>query len=73
VRGCAVLAPCADAARNPYAGLLAWAHALIVTADSVNMVTEALATARRACGAAAPAPDALTCGPAGGGRLLGRL
>jgi uncharacterized protein len=31
---------------NPYAGLLGLADALLVTADSVNMVTEALATGR---------------------------
>jgi mitochondrial fission protein ELM1 len=30
---------------NPYAGLLAWADALVVTGDSVSMVSEALATA----------------------------
>jgi mitochondrial fission protein ELM1 len=29
---------------NPYLGYLAWADAVIVTADSVNMVTEATAT-----------------------------
>ena len=29
---------------NPYLGFLAWADAVIVTADSVNMVTEATAT-----------------------------
>jgi hypothetical protein len=31
---------------NPYLGYLAWADAVIVTADSVNMVTEATATGR---------------------------
>lgn len=29
---------------NPYAGLLAWADAVVVTGDSVSMVSEALAT-----------------------------
>ncbi|MEK9661094.1 MAG: mitochondrial fission ELM1 family protein [Alphaproteobacteria bacterium] len=31
---------------NPYLGYLAWADAVIVTADSVNMVTEATATGK---------------------------
>lgn len=30
---------------NPYAGLLAWADAIVVTGDSVSMVSEALTTA----------------------------
>ena len=36
----------ADAQPNPYLGLLAWADYLVVTADSINMVTEACATTR---------------------------
>lgn len=32
------------AAPNPYAGLLAWADAIVCTADSVNMLSEACAT-----------------------------
>ncbi|HEX7768993.1 MAG TPA: ELM1/GtrOC1 family putative glycosyltransferase, partial [Dokdonella sp.] len=31
---------------NPYAGLLAWADRLVVTPDSVNMLSEACATGR---------------------------
>ncbi|NWH09496.1 MAG: mitochondrial fission ELM1 family protein [Alphaproteobacteria bacterium] len=31
---------------NPYEGILAWADAILVTADSVNMMTEAAATGR---------------------------
>lgn len=30
--------------RNPYAGMLAWADAAVVTGDSVSMISEALAT-----------------------------
>ena len=30
---------------NPYAGFLAWADAVVVTGDSVSMLSEALATA----------------------------
>jgi hypothetical protein len=30
---------------NPYAGMLAWADAVVVTGDSVSMLSEALATA----------------------------
>jgi len=33
-----------DAGPNPYAGLLAWADAVVVTGDSVSMLSEALAT-----------------------------
>lgn len=33
-----------DGGPNPYAGLLAWADAVVVTGDSVSMVSEALAT-----------------------------
>jgi uncharacterized protein len=33
-----------DAGPNPYAGLLAWADAVVVTGDSVSMASEALAT-----------------------------
>lgn len=33
-----------DGGANPYAGLLAWADAVVVTGDSVSMVSEALAT-----------------------------
>jgi len=33
-----------DAGPNPYAGFLAWADALVVTGDSVSMLSEALAT-----------------------------
>ena len=32
---------------NPYFGLLAWADAVVVTGDSVNMICEACATGRR--------------------------
>lgn len=35
----------ADGGPNPYAGMLAWADAVVVTGDSVSMVSEALATA----------------------------
>ncbi|RKK04394.1 mitochondrial fission ELM1 family protein, partial [Teichococcus wenyumeiae] len=35
-----------DAGPNPYAGFLAWADAVIVTADSVSMLSEACATGR---------------------------
>ena len=34
-----------DAGPNPYAGFLAWADAVVVTGDSVSMLSEALATA----------------------------
>lgn len=34
-----------DGGANPYAGLLAWADAVVVTGDSVSMISEALATA----------------------------
>jgi mitochondrial fission protein ELM1 len=34
-----------DAGPNPYAGMLAWADAVVVTGDSVSMLSEALATA----------------------------
>lgn len=34
-----------DAGPNPFAGFLAWADALVVTGDSVSMLSEALATA----------------------------
>lgn len=34
-----------DAGENPYAGFLAWADAVVVTGDSVSMLSEALATA----------------------------
>jgi mitochondrial fission protein ELM1 len=34
-----------EAGENPYAGLLAWADAVVVTGDSVSMLSEALATA----------------------------
>jgi uncharacterized protein len=34
-----------DAGPNPYRGFLAWADAVVVTGDSVSMVSEALATA----------------------------
>jgi mitochondrial fission protein ELM1 len=33
-----------DPGPNPYAGLLAWADAVVVTGDSVSMISEALAT-----------------------------
>jgi hypothetical protein len=33
-----------DAGANPYAGMLAWADAVVVTGDSVSMLSEALAT-----------------------------
>lgn len=33
-----------DGGANPYAGMLAWADAVVVTGDSVSMVSEALAT-----------------------------
>lgn len=33
-----------DGGPNPYAGLLAWADAVVVTGDSVSMISEALAT-----------------------------
>ncbi len=33
-----------DAGPNPYAGFLAWAEAIVVTADSVSMLAEACAT-----------------------------
>ncbi len=36
----------ADDGHNPYAGILAWADRLIVTPDSVNMLSEACATGR---------------------------
>lgn len=34
-----------EAAPNPYAGFLAWADTIVVTGDSVSMLSEALATA----------------------------
>ena len=34
-----------DTGPNPYAGILAWADAVVVTGDSVSMLSEALATA----------------------------
>ena len=34
-----------DAPPNPYAGFLAWADQVVVTGDSVSMLSEALATA----------------------------
>ncbi|BDG71537.1 mitochondrial fission ELM1 family protein [Roseomonas fluvialis] len=34
-----------DGGANPYAGMLAWADAVVVTGDSVSMLSEALATA----------------------------
>ncbi|NOG71968.1 mitochondrial fission ELM1 family protein [Roseicella sp. DB1501] len=34
-----------EAGPNPYAGFLAWAEAIIVTGDSVSMLSEAMATA----------------------------
>lgn len=34
-----------EGGRNPYAGMLAWADAVVVTGDSVSMLSEALATA----------------------------
>jgi mitochondrial fission protein ELM1 len=34
-----------DASANPYAGMLAWADAVVVTGDSVSMLSESLATA----------------------------
>lgn len=33
-----------DGGANPYAGILAWAEAVVVTGDSVSMLSEALAT-----------------------------
>jgi mitochondrial fission protein ELM1 len=33
-----------DAGANPYAGMLAWADAVVVTGDSVSMLSESLAT-----------------------------
>lgn len=33
-----------DGGRNPYAGMLAWADAVVVTGDSVSMLSEALST-----------------------------
>jgi mitochondrial fission protein ELM1 len=33
-----------DGGDNPYAGMLAWADAVVVTGDSVSMISEALAT-----------------------------
>jgi hypothetical protein len=35
-----------DESPNPYFGLLAWADAVVVTADSVNMICEAAATGK---------------------------
>jgi len=35
----------AEGGSNPYAGMLAWADAVVVTGDSVSMLSEALATA----------------------------
>ncbi|HEV2607486.1 MAG TPA: ELM1/GtrOC1 family putative glycosyltransferase, partial [Xanthomonadaceae bacterium] len=34
---------------NPYAGLLAWAERIVVTPDSVNMISEAVATPAHVC------------------------
>jgi mitochondrial fission protein ELM1 len=34
---------------NPYAGLLAWAERIVVTPDSVNMISEAVATSAQVC------------------------
>lgn len=46
--GCAsrphVLFRWGDPGPNPYAGMLAWADAVVVTGDSVSMISEALAT-----------------------------
>lgn len=36
----------ADDGENPYAGLLAWADRIVVTPDSVNMISEACATGK---------------------------
>ena len=36
----------ADAGDNPYAGFLAWADRIVVTPDSVNMISEACATGK---------------------------
>ena len=33
-----------EGGRNPYAGMIAWADAVVVTGDSVSMISEALAT-----------------------------
>ena len=35
-----------DAGPNPYLGMLAWADAFVVTADSVNMICEAATTGK---------------------------
>ena len=34
---------------NPYAGFLAWADRIVVTPDSVNMLSEACATGKPVC------------------------
>lgn len=46
IRGCGASVNWCDAADgpNPYAGLLGWADAIVATADSVNMLSEAAAT-----------------------------
>jgi len=36
----------ADDGANPYAGFLAWADRIVVTPDSVNMISEAAATGK---------------------------
>jgi mitochondrial fission protein ELM1 len=36
-----------DPGENPYAGILAWSDAIVVTADSIAMVSEAVATGKR--------------------------
>ncbi|MXP62047.1 hypothetical protein E0493_01605 [Roseomonas sp. M0104] len=38
-----------DAGPNPYAGFLAWADAVVVTGDSVSMLSEAMATSAPLC------------------------
>lgn len=44
VPGVLWIGPSADAAPNPYPGLLGWADRIVCTADSVNMLSEAAAT-----------------------------
>jgi hypothetical protein len=34
---------------NPYAGILAWSDRILVTPDSVNMISEACATGKPVC------------------------
>lgn len=36
-----------DPGENPYSGILAWSDAIVVTADSIAMVSEAVATGKR--------------------------